>query len=115
MTTLRDDGYLETDDPVVMGCFWRKKVRGAIAIHVELHHSDEFVLADMRDLGWTKGVGDGNGNWWDYPIRIPAATVAEVYGQGMQSVPVGPIEAVLFQATDGLRPWLRKHTEIQKR
>ena len=118
MTSLLDSGELETDDLEVAACFFRKKVIGKIAIHVALHHSGEFVLSDVRNLGWSSGVGDSDGNWWDLPIRIPAATVAEVTGWDSSTtadltdawqhvtVALGGVEAggELFQ-------WLRKHIQ----
>ena len=112
MTLLLDSGYLEIGakprndgDPVVAACFLRKKVRGKIAIHVALHHSGEFVLSDVRNLGWSSGIGDGDGNWWAYPIRISAATVAAVVQSGM----FARLAMILGKSLQELVSWLDKY------
>ena len=76
MTQLRDDGLLETDSAVVAACFLGRDVISRVAIRVDWNRIDEkpFPLRDIRHLGgdFMRGVGDGEGNWWDYPILIPA-------------------------------------------
>ena len=102
-TRLLDSGYLETDDPVVAACFLGKGFfptlfngKRSFGIMTLLLVSPDGVLpgVDVK-----------------FPYFIPAATVAEVYGQGMTAPAVGLQEVVLFQATHGLRAWLRQHTE----
>jgi len=73
MTSLRDDGYLETDCPVVAACFLRREVLMR-RLGTQLQHETE--LAAVSD----DGVQNWKGAEHCYPILIPAATVAEVCG-----------------------------------
>ena len=105
MTTLRDDGYLETDDPVVAACFLGKTVR-------------------ITTLGgWTESkMWRINRRYVDlvacenasYPIRIPASTVAEVecHNIGTEAhwlMLCHSVDPTGSQRT--LIAWLRQHTQ----
>jgi hypothetical protein len=81
MTKPRDDGYLETDDPLVAACFIGKAVR----FQVEPNPDDQPVWGD----GWLHVVSDyvpgfcgqdkyGLETGGD-TILIPASVVAEVF------------------------------------
>ena len=80
MTTLRDDGYLQTDDPVVAACFLEKRV-------VENRKKREGLLCRIDVT--QKGIVFGVGFWetdriykFEYDtkaILIAAKTVAEVW------------------------------------
>ena len=105
MTKLRDDGYLETDDAVVAACFLGRNARFIFFDTKEISDGLYAVLTIRQD-GW---------NNHDYPIFIPAKTVAEVCDkQAVNPVPL----VVLVTATGGrsdapmkLFAWLRTHTK----
>ena len=101
MTRLNDDGYLETDDPVVAACFLGQE--GLIE-----------GLDDFLDSVGTLTIGfcdsEGNESTTDYPIRIPAATVAEVWDKA-SSIVIGVLYRVSVDSHVDLLEWLRTHTE----
>jgi len=133
MTTLKDDGYLETDSPVVAACFIGEKV-------TVLHHSilddecrpsrydedtDDYIEEDLTDTlasVCSDGVWVGVETYADYPILIPAKTVAEVCGWvDVQNVsyerwteackPPSLTLHIIAEQTTGLSHWLRTHTK----
>jgi len=67
MTKLRDDGYLETDDPVVSACF----------LGQTMGDWGELVSVGLR-LWCDRMVGQDESH--EYPILISASVVAEVVG-----------------------------------
>ncbi len=103
MTKLRDDGCLETDEPVAAACFLGRSVKCAPSSDLTL----EAVFSD----GWQSDerawdIGD---NAYDYPILIPAKTVAEVWDDDLR------VGSVLCEYGDfgreRLTAWLRTHTK----
>lgn len=97
MTTLRDDGYLETDDPVVAACFIGRQIyRG---YHETLKSVTETGVGSI-DRAW-------NYTSCAYPILIPAKTVAEVY-DGRVAIML----RVLLNLTEReMRRWLAPHAK----
>ena len=97
MTKLRDDGFLETSDPVVKACFLEKGVY--------IQDNGPFTLKDV--------------NAEVYPILIPARTVAEVCGfqvagNGMhffegQDETLNTLLVWFGKPRPELYLWLRKH------
>lgn len=93
-TTLRDDGYLEINDPIVAACFLDKTVY--------------FVAADSMTTDVLEWIGP---TWFHGTvceathIRIPAATVAEVVQGGM----FARLAILIGQSLQGLVDWLDKH------
>ncbi len=106
MTKLRDDGCLETDDPVVAACFLGR--RGVIVRTEGGSRMPARLDSVAADQTYSHGIPS------PYPIRIPAATVAEVEcgNSGIEphwlllchSVDVTGSQRTLIQ-------WLRKHTQ----
>lgn len=115
MTTLRDDGYLETDDPVVAACFLGKAVIG-----LDGAEQVQFTLRQItRYAGIDQTAMTKRATAYLYPIRIPAATVAEVANP---KTPSGYIVYLILlwksqgtgsatHSKDPLSDWLRTHTE----
>ena len=104
MTRLCDDGFLETDSAIVAACF--------------LGMNAHFVSWDRKEpsqgLYRVNAVMPNGWNNHEWPIRIPAATVAEVWHSG--EVPFRTLLAsICHEPSLTLNCWLRKHTEIQKR
>ncbi len=108
MTTLRDDGYLETDDPVVAVCFLGKEAKFIMWDTREVS-SELYRINAIMPNGW-------NNHGW--PLLVPAATVAEV----CRLTKVGEFEVWQHQSkawtlvangvdSGKLASWLRKHTE----
>ena len=111
MTTLRDDGYLSTDDPVVAACFLGRDVK-----------SEALTVPD----GTYRRAP--NGEWWgitldgvysdfaiwmcgpySYPILIPAATVAEV---ALPDVNYRLYQLITYSVPEQrLDNWIHQHTE----
>ena len=98
MTRLRDDGYLETDDPVVTACFLNRKVRQCLR------------KGFIKLLGVYSEFWDACGVMTPYPLLIPAATVAEVWEAGDVFVNqvLGAI-GMYEHPTYTLGDWLRAH------
>ena len=101
MTTLRDDGYLETDDPPVVACFLDKwgvivTSEGGSRMTVEL----DGVTTDQT---YSHGIPSS------YPIRVSAALVAEVWDDDLRIGPV--LEGYGNFSVSNLGDWKRKHTE----
>ena len=100
---LRDDGYLETDDPVVAACFLGKEAK-FIMWDTREPSSELYRINAIMPNGW-------NNHGW--PIRIPAATVAEVCEYSDGHVVGYWFELILHARMGGqiLADWLRTHTE----
>lgn len=110
MTTLRDDGMMETDDPVVAACFLGCHVHdaGGSGAHDILHQiSKDVFFFDEFSCG---------------TILIPAATVAEVCG--FNRVTSADLTNAYFHIAivlagrgvngdSALWDWLRTHTQEQ--
>jgi len=105
VTKLRDNGFLETDDPVVAACFLGQNARFIFFDTKEISQGLYGVLT-IRSDGW---------NNHDYPILIPASVVAEAVNlNGPISPPTFAAKVVEFATRVGLPelyPWLRKHTK----
>ena len=108
MTTLLDTGYLETDDPVVAACFLEKMV------WVE-DPDGEQVERCLFTLSRCEVCSDYD---YPYPIRIPASTVAEVWGdQPGLRLRHGVILAALDESShdddihETLLHWIDQHTQ----
>ncbi len=99
MTTLRDDGLLETDDPVVAACFLGQRIDSG------------YVLCVIRNNGWGSWSGEEQAREaGPYPILIPAKTVAEVWDDDLR------VGSVLCEYGEdygrmNLTDWLRTHTQ----
>ena len=104
MTQLLDSGYLETDDCVVAACFIGKSAR-FVSWDRKTLSQGLYLIELVTVKGW---------NSHDYPILVPASTVAEVEcgRSGIEphwlllchSVDVTGSQRTLIQ-------WLRKHTQ----
>ncbi len=106
MTTLRDDGYLETDDPVVAAGF----------LEYDVKIPDTPLDFEIEHVGWNHIIlrYGGEAGRYDYPILVPASRVAEVEcgNSGIEphwlmlchSVDVTGSQHTLIQ-------WLRQHTQ----
>lgn len=105
MTRLTDDGYLETSDPVVAACFIGERAWSRNSPELSnpegIHWSFEMLMAGpLTVLGTDQIV-------YEYPIRIPAQTVAEAWREEpattafMVLYTIGPVK---------LHDWLAKHT-----
>jgi len=109
MTTLKDDGYLETDDPVVAVCFLDEKIR------FERDHTDSLVelvgvSKDRVDVYPPAGLAVDER---EYPILIPAKTVAEVW-KDADPVKLSALAAATSGRCDNPFPmfdWLTTHTK----
>lgn len=108
MTTLRDDGYLETDSPVMAACFIGKS---GIMLSTPL----SWVIRTLEGV-FNRGVSTG-GVWFDYPIRVPADVVAEVVEIDSNEPNYERFVITLAVYTMGdeaqsvfFSDWLRKHT-----
>ena len=99
MTTLRDDGYLQTDCPVVMATVIDKRVTDATGRERKL-----------KRVGGKTCVAH-NGDVLAYPILISARVVAEVVdaGPSMSNLVLGAI-GMYEHPTYTLYDWLREHT-----
>ena len=99
MTTLRDDGYLETDDPVVQACFLNRFVQ---------HQEHGWASMRLTCVYFTTRPS---------MCRIPASTVAEVTGyrtgNSYDNTAFILINHLTMSAKRAyqLVPWLRKHTQ----
>ena len=103
MTTLRDDGYLETDDPVVAACFMGRDICG-MSCNSDRQEAYDIETFYLRSVD-TSGGCSVNGIYC-YPLLIPASTVAEVWG----------LISAAFLLLCGIESiamfnWIRKHTE----
>ena len=79
MTKLRDDGYLETDDPVVAACFIEKVVDVCFEKDSDEMSSPEVYWEPLKLYAVAKHcVYISDFDKGSYPILIPAKTVAEV-------------------------------------
>lgn len=108
MTRLRDDGYLETDDPVVASCFLEQAVcQGSPSAYT-------YLLSAVSADTWSEME-------WGYPILIPAATVAEVIKERSESPVFWDVLMWAVMDTEAreseeapdmnsLYRWLRTHT-----
>lgn len=106
MTTLRDDGYLETDDPVVAACF----------LEFDSGIIDPGICEQTIDAVCWNAWMNCSGDRYDYPILIPAATVAKVTGFSGLYAFTNRHEAHTLCAAGrlnrgALHRWLRTHTE----
>lgn len=111
MTKLRDDGYLETDVPVVAACFFGRQIE------------DGYTLCVVRADGWDSWSEKEQSRYGSgYPILIPAATVAETLefksyhdtGWGIFQPQIAEHLLLEIKATTtmtGLVAWLRQHME----
>ncbi len=99
MTTLRDDGFLETDDQVVKACFG-----GRLAKYKRVGRWRQEVLRYL-DLATLQA------------IRISASTVAEVTGHTTGNAYDNTAFIIINHLTMTAKrayqlvPWLRKHTQ----
>lgn len=102
MTKLRDDGYLETDDPVVAACFLGKTV----------FSERKEQCFELEEVSKAQPYGHFIKPVIAYPILIPARTVAEVYDSGdtFTHAVLGSI-GMYEHPTMTLDDWLRTHTE----
>ncbi len=102
-TKLCDGGFMETDDPVVAVCFLERYVSSP-------RYLGETVLLAVNRLQVQLQYSGEQSGWFLYPIRIPAATVAEVW-RGGNAVATG---ALACSTGDSIDEWLRQHTKEAK-
>lgn len=105
MTKLRNDGYLETDDPVVAACFLRKNIEADNVHHIPGAGYLNEVHSTAVVVGWTRCL---------YPILIPAQTVAEMCydDDGVSETREFSIVAMyLDYPNPELDDWISEHTE----
>ena len=108
MTKLRDDGFMETDDPVVAACFLDK----------EFPDGSMVVGLDIEGVQWF----DENTQTFSnhaFPILIPAKTVAEVIADAVHGSLTWFVIVATIPVADGtmaggdwvLKTWTRTHTK----
>lgn len=111
MTKLRDDGYLETDDPVVAACFIGKETHSD---HMLGHIGQQIMwLFELCAPAKSQVLGEDD-CWYLYPILIPAKTVAEVATDEEGDESNAAVVIGLYQdPIDNLylADWLRKHAK----
>lgn len=98
MTTLRDDGYLETDDPVVAACFLGR------TIHLPSGAQVVTAVNARRVATPTCAV--------EYPVLVPASAVSQVWNSPQNAfvrMVVAWSHPADFDGCD-LGRWLGAHT-----
>ena len=98
MTKLRDDGYLETDDPVVAACFLGYEAKTG------------YSLTTVRSDGWDSWSEAEQARYGSaYPIRIPAETFKSVW-RSDDAIREFLYQRIRARSIDVL-DWFRTHTQ----
>ncbi len=114
MTKLRDDGYLEIgaepkndDDSIVAACFLGRGI--CVQFDSDIH---PVQLVGVSSATVDAYVGDNEGDWFAYPILIPASTVAEVWEEWPPDIRYATLLSACGPTK--IHDWLRTHTQEEK-